>query len=313
MAGVNEDKEEFPGNYILYNKDDDDSDGIPDYDDDENIYENDLVAITLSRVEPYEYMTGQVTFDVTSGASKVIIWENSTKGTQVSLPATFNTPGDLGKTFYVEGIEPSDGPRDVTIKLTYTKGGRIFEDKIKVTVFYVEFVEDTGQIYGYDDYSDIDPWKSVRDSSNTDTAKANIETSGVAGEIYFKSSDTNKVTVSPENASGSPQTVTFTGVSRTTPSPTVWAKGGSIDGCTLDLIDVAVYKQVAGTETQVKLIYVIEDNDDVQEIEPGESGSSTTDICVSPGANGKRDTLKGNDDVYSGENILVLCQTSIDG
>ena len=83
----------------------------------------------------------------------------------------------------MEGIEPSDGPRDVEFTVTYTVEGLTFEDKVKVTVVYVEFVEDTGQIYGYDDYSEIDPWKSVRDSSNTDTAKANIETSGVAGEI----------------------------------------------------------------------------------------------------------------------------------
>jgi hypothetical protein len=162
MAGVDEDNEEFPGNYILYNKDDDDGDGIPDYDDgynkngiegdddDENIYENDLVSITLCGVEPYNYMTGQVTFDVTSGASKVKVWENSTKGTEVSLPATFNTP--VGKAFYVEGIEPSDGPRDVTIKLMYTKEGLPFEDKIKVTVVHVELFRDSAYTQPLDDW-----------------------------------------------------------------------------------------------------------------------------------------------------------------
>lgn len=167
MDGVNEDNEEFPGNYILYNKDDDDGDGVLDYDDgynkngiegdedDENIYENDLVIIYLSWVEPSNYMTGTVTFDVTSGASKVRVWENSTKGTQVSLPATFNTPGDLSKTFYVEGIEESSGPRDVTIKLTYTKQGLTFEDKIKVTVVHVELYRDAEYTQLLDDWAKV--------------------------------------------------------------------------------------------------------------------------------------------------------------
>ena len=80
------------------------------------------------------------------------IWENSTKGTQVSLPATFNTPGELGKTFYVEGVEESSGPRDVTIKLTYTKEGLTFEDKIKVTVVHVELFRDSSYTQPLDDW-----------------------------------------------------------------------------------------------------------------------------------------------------------------
>ena len=138
MAGVNEDNEEFPGNYIGVNNDDDDSDGVLDFVDDENIYENDLVSITLSCVEPYNYLTGQVTFDESSDGAIVKVWSNKTKGTQVSLPATFNTPDDLGKTFYVEGISNSLSPRDVEFTLTYTKEGITFKDVINVTVVKVD-------------------------------------------------------------------------------------------------------------------------------------------------------------------------------
>jgi len=57
----------------------------------------------------------------------------------------------------------------------------------------------------------------------------------------------------------------------------------------------------------VTIIPIWEDNDDEQTIQPGQSGTSATDICVSPGPNGKRDTNKSDstDDVVSGENILV--------
>lgn len=154
MNGVNEDNEEFPGNYILYNKDDDDNDGVPDYDDDENPAEDDLVRIRLNPAYPDLYLTGPMTFDVTSGASKVRVWSSETKGegNEISLPENYNTPGDLPKTFYVEGIEESGGPRDVTIKLTYTKEGLTFEDKIKVTVVHVELFRDSAYTQLLDDW-----------------------------------------------------------------------------------------------------------------------------------------------------------------
>jgi hypothetical protein len=175
MDGVTEDTEEFPGNYILYNKDDDDDDGVPDYDDgfnkdtekgnedDENIYEDDLVKINPGCVEPTYYMTGTVTFDVTSGASKVKIWEpneyypavKQVKYKEISLPVTYNTPINPLKTFYVEGIEESGGPRDVEFTLSYTVGGKTFKDVIKATIVHVELFRDSAYTKILDDHPKI--------------------------------------------------------------------------------------------------------------------------------------------------------------
>jgi len=151
MDGVDEDNEDFPGRYILYNKDDDDDDGWPDYIDYDNTAEDDLVKIMPLWVEPSdcelapEYnITGTVTFDVTSGDSKVKIWEPNeyypyvpqVKYKEISLPETYATPNDLPKVFYVEGFYESDGPRDVEFTLTYNELG--YKDTVKVTVVHVE-------------------------------------------------------------------------------------------------------------------------------------------------------------------------------
>jgi hypothetical protein len=160
MDGVNEDKEEFPGNFILYNKDDDNDNGVPDYDDTDNTAEDDLVKIILHWVEPAhcyyapQYsITGTVTFNVTSGASKVKVWKahpsyptvNKLKYEQISFspPPVYNTPYDLPKVFYVEGIEESDA-REVEFTLTYNELG--FKDKVKVTVVEVDILEPEGSL-----------------------------------------------------------------------------------------------------------------------------------------------------------------------
>jgi hypothetical protein len=169
MEGVTEEKEEFPGNFILYNKDDDDDDGVIDYDDgfndddedgnedDENTLEDDLVKILLLDVEPSLYLTGTMTFDVTSGGSKVKVWKSQTKGedNEISLPETCDTPHESGEQvpkFYVEGIDESGGPRDVEFTLSYTVGGKTFEDVIKATVVHVELFRDSAYTQPLDDW-----------------------------------------------------------------------------------------------------------------------------------------------------------------
>lgn len=157
MDGVTEDNEEFPGNYILYNKDDDDNDGVIDYDDTENTAEDDLVRIIPHWVEPahclygsYCSISGSVTFNVSPAGTKVKVWESQTKVTEVNLPETYNTPDDLPKEFWVEGIDESDGPGDVVFTLTHNGLG--FQDKVKVTVVHVELFIDAGYTQILDDW-----------------------------------------------------------------------------------------------------------------------------------------------------------------
>jgi len=171
MSGVTEDTEEFPGNYILFNKDDDDNDGVPDYDDgfnkdgipdnedDDNPAEDDLVQIVLDDVQPNMYMEGTVEFNVfPPGTTKVKVWKadpcypisGKLKDEQVSLPEEYETPNDLPKVFYVEGIEPSNGPGDVMFTLTYEELG--FVDTVKVTVIHVELFVDANYTKPLDDW-----------------------------------------------------------------------------------------------------------------------------------------------------------------
>ncbi|MDH4240968.1 MAG: hypothetical protein OEW48_15525, partial [Phycisphaerae bacterium] len=160
MDGVTEDNEEFPGNYILYNKDDDDMDDVNDYADYNNPAEDDLVKIILDDVQPNICIDGTVTFNVSPVGTKVKVWvadpcypmAGKLKDAQLSFspPPVYNTPDDLPKVFYVEGFEPSDGPRDVMFTLTHNGLG--FQDRVKVTVVHVELFIDADYTKVLDDW-----------------------------------------------------------------------------------------------------------------------------------------------------------------
>jgi len=138
--GVTE--EIIPGGFIALNDDDDNNNEIPDKDEDGPVSgEDDLVKITLRRVSPTN-LTGNVTLKkVPSDSTKIKIWENETKGgTPLSLPAIYETPSDLPEELWVEGFEVSSSARDITLAMEYSKAGKTFEDKIKITVAKVENV-----------------------------------------------------------------------------------------------------------------------------------------------------------------------------
>jgi hypothetical protein len=116
-----------------YNKD-----GVWGNDDDWNFYESDLVDITLQKVYPVG-LTGSVTLDSDGPGNNVKVWFDRTKWVEIGLPATYSTPTDLPKWLYVEGYETSGGVRDVTLTLEYSVGGKTFDDRIKVTVFDVNW------------------------------------------------------------------------------------------------------------------------------------------------------------------------------
>jgi len=318
MSGVSDSEETYKGGFIALNDDDDDTQ--VDKDDGTVAGEIDLMGIHLNILP--SLTIGQVKLEATDGSSKIDLWDGINKGPghHITLPKTWDLSSESlpAATWGVEGINTSSSLRDVELKLSYIKdSSTIHSDIVKFTIIDVDFVEDTSQIYGFDNYTycptyTFFPQKSVR-VSKSDTAKAQIEGSGLASSVYFLSSNTSEVTVSPSQASSSPQTVTFTGIAEG--FTTVWSKLNSAGpyGANAAVIGVAPYVK-DGYTLAVRVVH--EDDDDVQVIAPGASGSSTTSICVSPGPNGKRDTIKGGDDVYSGEDILVgpnkICDTTAD-
>jgi len=146
MDGVTEDTEEFPGNFIGLNDDDDNDNGWPDHMDDEyddSSAEDDMLKINIIDAQPNNKLSGTMTFDESSGGSKVTVWKpdyedpyNKKKFERITLPKTFDTPHEGGQNpwFYVEGISQSISQGDVEFSLSYTVGGETFKDIINLTV-----------------------------------------------------------------------------------------------------------------------------------------------------------------------------------
>jgi hypothetical protein len=308
---ISDSDEEDPAQYLALNDDDDNNNDTIDKSDSAVSGEDDMVSLSLS-FEPDSMSTGVINL---SGSSKVKVWENPTKGTEVTLPKQWDLSSDtVPSNLYVEGVQASSSLKDIELKLSYINGSTICDDKVKITVINVDYTEDTSQTYGYDSYTDsptIDyfPYKSVK-VGDSDTVYAD---SSMANGVYFTSSNTGNVTVSPSQASSTHQQVTFQGVSEG------FAQGLAelYNPAAYDIIaaSIGVYSYTQDSYTLAFRV-VHEDDDDVQIIQPGQSGSSPTDTCVAPGINGKRDTVEGGDDVPSGEYILVgpnlRCDTTAD-
>ena len=89
-----------------------------------------------------------MTLKAIEGGTNIKIWESQTnRSTPITLPKTYETPSELPKELWVEGIEVSSDPCDVKLALEYTKGGKTFDDKINITVVKVNKVQ------YYDDYT----------------------------------------------------------------------------------------------------------------------------------------------------------------
>ena len=138
MDYVDDDEETHTGGFVALNDDDDNNNGKADNELTETTVagENDLVAITLREVEP-TYLIGTVTLKTVPVSTKIKVWTDSTKVTEVTLPETYSTPADLPKTLYIEGYQVSGSQRDVTLALEFSVGGNTFDDRVKITVFDV--------------------------------------------------------------------------------------------------------------------------------------------------------------------------------
>jgi hypothetical protein len=302
-AYTTEADEETVGLFVPYNDDDDDSNGIEDSLGGAVSGEDEIRQASFS-ITP-SLSTGEAKLEATAGSSNIKVFEDSSKSTEVTLPKTWDLSSEsLPDKHYVEGYSTSSSLRDTELTLSYIRSGSTIEsDKVKITVVDVDWAEDTTtpQTYGYDSYTNaFFPYKSVK-VGGADTAYADISGSvTIANEVYFTASNA-AVTVSPSSASSTHQKVSFTGVSEG------FAQGhAELHDPAKDNVAASIGVYPYEEDSWALVFRVIwEEDDDVQDINVGDSGSSETDVCVSCGANGKRDTNKSGDDVYSGENILV--------
>jgi hypothetical protein len=139
ISDVDETDEDNPGGYVNENDDDDDDDGNLDKSETGTVTgEDNLVAISLS-VSPSSLDEGEVKLEATAGSSKIKVWEDSEKGTEVSLPKTWDLSAeDVDETLYVEGINGSSSPRDVELKLSFSAEDTTCDDKVRFTVVEIE-------------------------------------------------------------------------------------------------------------------------------------------------------------------------------
>jgi hypothetical protein len=135
IEGVADEDEDTVGAFLGVNNDDDDGDGVVDYDDgynkdgkpgnedDANAGENDLVLVTL-RVMP-EGLTGKVVLRADGGGDHIRLWTSPKKGegNRVVLPKTYDDPADLPRKLYLEAVAASRTQGDVQLVLKYTQGG----------------------------------------------------------------------------------------------------------------------------------------------------------------------------------------------
>ncbi len=150
---TDESKEESPGAIVFENWDNDDGDAAhtPDKDETSVTGENDLVPF-YPKLEP-TLTTGTLKLEATAGGSRVKVWMSATKGTEVTLPKTWDLATEtVPTTLYLEGYDESASANDVELKLSYANGSSsICDDKLKITV--------VRQNFGVAVYRDLDmPW-----------------------------------------------------------------------------------------------------------------------------------------------------------
>jgi len=132
-----------PGGFITLNDDDDNKNGIADKDETGPVTnEDELVKIDLThplRCEDPQNLPINFLYPITlkaiAGGEKVKVWGNPTKeGTPITLPVSWTSRDSIPYYLWVEGVQISSTPRDITLALEYAG----FEDRIRLTVFKLD-------------------------------------------------------------------------------------------------------------------------------------------------------------------------------
>lgn len=142
------------GAFTVANRNDSDSDGVPDQGDNNVADDPDLMKLEISRP------TGPATDTLTITPTRAALWTTSSKGTllsPVNAPATL-TLGQLPKTVWVEVTQTSDALRDVSIELNY-KGQK---DLVKATGVWAEVANVEHNRRSAADVLDDPVWKDLK-------------------------------------------------------------------------------------------------------------------------------------------------------
>ncbi len=168
VAGVADGDEFSIGRFVAVNNDDDNTNGVPDWDDDQpNADDNDLVEVDITGL--LADLPGSVTLTVDSGADLIRMYDRSGL---LALPQTWTVASlasdpEAAK-LWVEGVAGSAALRDVQLTLAYTGPNVTRDDKVSFTIVAVDLDAD-----GVPDDAEEDPGARValnidRDEDNRD-------------------------------------------------------------------------------------------------------------------------------------------------
>ena len=112
----------FPSAFFV-NDDDDDGNGVVDWDDQTALNDDDIVPFTVT-FSADDSMTGELTVETLGSASGFRAWTDSSKSSSVELPATFSidTPTSTAAwTIYFEAQNPSGSVGDLHLRATFDR------------------------------------------------------------------------------------------------------------------------------------------------------------------------------------------------
>jgi len=148
-----DDQELAPGGLLCVNHDDDNRNEIPDKDETgPTTGETDLLPLVVS-YDAQSTPEGTLTLDCVAGCSLVRLYEQPDRSSTnnpnalgvVSLPTCWSSTqsgclpiSNLPANLYLEGLSPSNQPRDVTLRASYTANSSPCADEVNVTVIHTE-------------------------------------------------------------------------------------------------------------------------------------------------------------------------------
>ena len=148
---ISDDDEVNPGAFVALNRDDDDDDGIADFQDTHITGgDDDFLELKLRELLPQALTGLPGTLKLTFNNTKVRLWKDRNKNQEIFSGVT-ELSVTTEHTIYAEGIEASDNLRDVEIKARYTPGtlgpdftfqGDPAEDIVNLTVSSVDVTID---------------------------------------------------------------------------------------------------------------------------------------------------------------------------
>jgi len=132
------------GGVIVVNQDDDNGNGIPDWEESSSIAREDDLRPIHIKLNPPDLSMGLLKIEAVSGGSKIKLWEGSNKVHATILPKEWtNGVSAIPTNLYIEGLAASDSLRDVELRISWTLGTNKFSDNVKLTVLKVELTNMT--------------------------------------------------------------------------------------------------------------------------------------------------------------------------